>query len=237
MAHLTEGARDAASPHLGFAVTERDGERITRRPKRKSGLYRRFFKRVLDVVAVLLAAPVVLPLIILLAAIIRRDGGPAFFVQDRVGRGGDIFQCWKLRSMVTNAEAELEAYLLQHPDAQREWMVHQKLKEDPRITPIGRLIRRTSLDELPQLWNVLRGDMSLVGPRPMMPEQSPLYSGSAYYHLRPGVTGFWQISGRNGTAFSARAHYDNAYANSLSFLTDMLVIFATIRVVLRGTGQ
>jgi exopolysaccharide production protein ExoY len=186
---------------------------------------------------VLLAAPIVLPLVAALALFVRRDGGPAFYIQDRVGQGGRLFRCWKLRSMVPDADAELKAHLERDPAARREWAVHQKLKDDPRITPIGRIIRKTSMDELPQLWNVLCGDMSLVGPRPMMPEQSMLYPGEAYYRLRPGLTGFWQISARNGTAFADRAHYDSQYDSRLSFLTDTLVLIATVRVVLRGTGQ
>jgi exopolysaccharide production protein ExoY len=237
MAHLTEGPRDGASSHLTFLVDDQPRRDVAAPTDGGAGVYRRFIKRFFDVLAVLLAAPIVLPLVAVLALIVRRDGGPAFYVQSRVGQGGGLFRCWKLRSMVPNAEAELAAHLERHPEARREWAVHQKLKDDPRITPIGRVIRKMSLDELPQLWNVLRGDMSLVGPRPMMPEQSPLYSGDAYFRLRPGLTGFWQISERNGTAFADRAYYDDQYDSRLSFLTDTLVLIATVRVVLRGTGQ
>jgi exopolysaccharide production protein ExoY len=244
MAHITEGSRESAAP---IALAESDGDRRSaysglsegRLGERsgRGGVYRHVFKRAIDIVVVLLAAPIVLPLVVLLGLIVRRDGGPAFYVQKRVGLGGRIFPCWKLRSMVPNAEAELQAHLARHPEARREWEIHQKLRDDPRITPIGRLIRKTSLDELPQLWNVLVGDMSLVGPRPMLPEQSHLYPGRAYYNLRPGVTGFWQISDRNGTAFAARAHYDSEYDSRVSLLTDLLVLAATVWVVLRGTGQ
>jgi exopolysaccharide production protein ExoY len=204
-----------------------------------SGFYRRYFKRGLDGLAVLLAAPIVLPLILILGLLIRRDGGPVFFCQDRVGRHGRVFRLWKLRSMQVDAERRLEAHLAADPAARAEWDETQKLKVDPRITPIGRLLRKTSLDELPQLWNVFRGDMSLVGPRPMLPHQEPLYPGTglrAYYSLRPGLTGFWQISARNETAFAARAVHDVLYARRLSLLTDFLVLVATVRVVLRGTG-
>jgi exopolysaccharide production protein ExoY len=200
------------------------------------GPYGRFVKRVLDMVIVLFAAPVVLPVVLLLGALVARDGGPAFYVQDRVGRGGRVFRIWKLRSMVVDAERRLEAHLAADPAALAEWATTQKLKKDPRITPVGRLIRKASLDELPQLWNVLRGDMSLVGPRPMLPGQTALYPGRAYYAMRPGLTGFWQISRRNETSFAGRAAYDTAYANRMSLLTDLLVLLATIRVVLRGTG-
>jgi exopolysaccharide production protein ExoY len=237
MAHLTEGPRNGVSPHVTLSVSDRSFPDGAHQAQGNAGLYRRFVKRFFDVLAVLLAAPIVLPLVAALALVVRRDGGPAFYVQNRVGQGGRLFRCWKLRSMVPDADARLEAHLERYPDARAEWAVHQKLKDDPRVTRIGRLIRKTSMDELPQLWNVLRGDMSLVGPRPMMPEQSPLYTGDAYYRLRPGVTGFWQITARNGAAFADRAHYDSQYDSRLSFVTDMLVLIATVRVVLRGTGQ
>lgn len=206
-----------------------------RAPKRV-GLYRGFFKRALDILAVLAAAPLVLPLVLVLGVLISRDGGPAFYSQDRIGRGGRVFRIWKLRSMMVDADAALEAHLAADPAARAEWTEHQKLKADPRITRVGRLIRKSSLDELPQLWNVLAGDMSLVGPRPMLPQQAPLYPGRAYYRLRPGLTGFWQISDRNETSFAGRAAYDTQYARRLSLLTDILVLFATVWVVLRGTG-
>jgi lipopolysaccharide/colanic/teichoic acid biosynthesis glycosyltransferase len=200
------------------------------------GPYRRFLKRAFDMLAVVLAAPVVLPVVLLFGFLIARDGGPMFYSQDRIGRGGRVFRLWKLRSMVTDAERRLEEHLARDPAARAEWAETQKLKNDPRITPLGRLIRKTSLDELPQLWNVLRGEMSLVGPRPMMPAQTPLYPGRAYYSLRPGLTGFWQISSRNESSFAGRAAYDTEYARRLSLFTDVLVLLATVRVVLRGTG-
>ena len=181
-------------------------------------------------------APFVLPVVLLLGLLISRDGGSAFYCQDRIGRGGKVFRLWKLRSMVMDADRKLEHYLAGNPAARAEWDEHQKLKDDPRITALGRLIRKTSLDELPQLWNVLTGDMSLVGPRPMLPSQARLYPGRAYYRLRPGLTGFWQISDRNHTSFAARAAYDTQYARRLSLLTDLLVLVATVWVVIRGTG-
>lgn len=138
--------------------------------------------------------------------------------------------------MVKDADARLETHLASDNAARGEWDTTQKLKADPRITPFGRFLRKSSFDELPQLWNVLKGDMSLVGPRPMMPEQAPLYPGEAYYTLRPGITGLWQVSERNATAFADRAHYDTRYEQSLSLVTDLRILMATIRVVLRGTG-
>lgn len=201
------------------------------------GLYRRHFKRGFDLLTVLLSLPIVLPVIAALALLIKRDGGPAFYSHDRIGRNGETFRFWKLRSMVADADRRLEEHLRDHPEARGEWEASQKLRNDPRITRIGRFIRKSSLDELPQLWNILRGDMSLVGPRPMMPEQRALYPGRAYYELRPGLTGFWQIGDRNDTTFAARAVYDTHYARSLSFLTDIAVLLLTVRTVLRGTGH
>ncbi len=143
---------------------------------------------------------------------------------------------WKLRSMVADADSLLEAHLAANPAARAEWDRSQKLRSDPRITVLGRIIRKTSLDELPQLWNVLRADMSLVGPRPMLPEQRILYPGTAYYALRPGITGFWQISVRNESSFAQRAKFDAAYLRQMSLKTDILVMLRTVRVVLCGTG-
>ncbi len=200
------------------------------------GLYKRSFKRILDCVFVLLAAPVILPVVLMLGLLVRRDGGPAFYSQQRIGLNGRMFRIWKLRSMRGGAAQLLAAHRAADPAARAEWQTTQKLKDDPRVTPVGRLLRKNSLDELPQLWNVLVGDMSLVGPRPMLPDQAPLYPGIAYYGLRPGVTGFWQISRRNDTSFAGRAAYDTRYARRLSLGTDLKVLFATVWVVLYGTG-
>lgn len=205
-------------------------------PAVREGVYSRHLKRTFDLLIVLLAAPFVLLAVLIFALAVRLDGGPAFYFQDRIGKNGRIFRIWKLRSMVTDADARLAAHLEENPEARAEWDHSQKLKNDPRITRVGRLIRKTSLDELPQLWNVLTGDMSLVGPRPMMPSQAPLYPGQAYYRLRPGLTGYWQISSRNESSFAERAGFDSRYAAELSLRTDVRVLFSTVRVVLRGTG-
>ncbi|MCK0168703.1 sugar transferase [Jannaschia sp. S6380] len=199
--------------------------------------YRTHVKRAMDVVLVLAAAPFVLPLVLLLALLVSLDGGRPFYEQERLGLGGRRFRMWKLRSMVTDADAALAAHLAADPDARAEWDRDQKLRDDPRVTRLGRLIRRTSLDELPQLWNVLTGDMSLVGPRPMLPEQRALYPGHAYFRLRPGLTGAWQVSDRNRTTFAARAEFDRAYDIALSLTADLAIIAATVGVVLRATGR
>jgi lipopolysaccharide/colanic/teichoic acid biosynthesis glycosyltransferase len=198
--------------------------------------YSRGIKRGLDITLVLLTSPFVVLLIAALALWIRRDGGPAFYCQERVGRGGRVFQMWKLRSMVVDADQRLLDLLERDPEARKEWVEAQKLKHDPRITRLGRLIRKTSLDELPQLWNVLIGDMSLVGPRPFMPSQAALYPGLAYYTMRPGLTGYWQLRERNGTSFAGRAIHDDDYCRDMSLLTDLLLLVATVSVVVRRTG-
>lgn len=203
---------------------------------RPTYLYRDVAKRALDIALVLVAAVPVLLVLCVLALVIALDGKSPIYLQKRVGRSGRVFQMWKLRSMVPNAEAQLQSYLAANPKARAEWDRTQKLRRDPRITRIGHLIRKTSLDELPQLWNVLRGDMSLVGPRPMMVSQKALYPGSAYYALRPGITGFWQTSVRNESSFAERARFDADYLRQLSLGTDIKVLFRTVGVVIKGTG-
>jgi lipopolysaccharide/colanic/teichoic acid biosynthesis glycosyltransferase len=138
--------------------------------------------------------------------------------------------------MVVDADAALARHLEHDPAARAEWGATQKLRRDPRLTPLGGFLRRYSLDELPQLWNVLVGDMSLVGPRPMLPQQRPLYRGTAYFDMLPGLTGLWQISERNDCSFAARADYDTRYAQIASLGTDFRILWRTIDVVFRGTG-
>ena len=202
----------------------------------RSGLYRNYVKRLFDVAAVVASGLVVGPLILFLALLVAADGSNPFYWNERVGRRGRNFRMLKLRTMVPDADKMLEDYLSRNAEARLEWNSTQKLKTDPRITRIGRFLRKTSLDELPQLWNVLTGDMSLVGPRPMMPSQRPLYHGLAYYSLRPGITGIWQVSDRNESAFSKRAEYDSEYDEKLTFGMDIWLLWSTVRVVLKGTG-
>jgi exopolysaccharide production protein ExoY len=201
-----------------------------------AGIYAGAGKRALDLVALLLALPVVLPVVALLALFVALDGGRPFYFQDRLGRGGRVFRIVKLRTMVADAEARLAAHLAADPAAAAEWAATQKLRQDPRITRFGRILRKASLDELPQLWNVLTGDMSLVGPRPMMVCQRDLYPGRAYFALRPGLTGPWQVSDRNSCSFADRARFDEAYARELSLAGDLGLLARTVSVVLRGTG-
>jgi len=201
-----------------------------------SGPYRRAFKRLLDLSLVLLAAPFILPLVGILALLVARDGGKPFYTQERVGLGGRVFRMWKLRSMVVDADARMADYLASNPEARHEWEVNQKLANDPRVTTFGSILRKTSLDELPQLWNVFIGDMSLVGPRPMMVCQRHLYPSPAYYRMRPGITGYWQTAGRHRTSFAARAGFDAAYEQEISLATDVTLLFRTVGVVIKGTG-
>jgi lipopolysaccharide/colanic/teichoic acid biosynthesis glycosyltransferase len=200
------------------------------------GPYELGLKRVFDLICVLAGLPFIAPLICILALIVARDGSPAFYRQDRVGRNGRIYRIWKLRTMVANADELLQEYLSKNPKAAAEWELTQKLKRDPRITKIGCMLRKSSIDELPQLWNVLVGDMSLVGPRPMLPEQEVMYPGFAYYSHRPGITGSWQVSDRNECAFADRARFDTDYIADMSFTNDLKLLLATVNVVVKGTG-
>ncbi|WP_339947195.1 sugar transferase [uncultured Albimonas sp.] len=203
----------------------------------REGFYVRHGKRALDLFLCLLAMPVAGPLILLFSLLARIDGGPGFYGQARVGRGGRLFKCWKIRTMVVGADERLEAYLAENADARREWDVSQKLRQDPRITAFGGFLRTTSLDELPQLWNIFVGDMSFVGPRPFTPVQTDIYNGMSYYALRPGLTGSWQVGARNDSSFATRAIHDSTYARRVSLWLDLGILVRTARVVLERTGR
>jgi len=190
----------------------------------------------MDVAVTAFAAFVWLPLIGILAAIVALDGHSPFYTQKRVGRDGRTFRIIKLRTMVADADAALERHLASDPAAREEWDRTQKLKSDPRITRIGAILRASSADELPQLLNVLWGDMSLVGPRPFMENQKALYPGLGYYRVRPGITGLWQVSERNDSAFAYRAVLDDEYERTLSFKGDIAILRRTVGAVLSCTG-
>lgn len=198
--------------------------------------YRNGMKRALDLVLTLSTSIVWLPVIAILALAAAADGRSPFYTQRRVGRDGRVFRIVKLRTMVVNADARLEEYLRENPDAKAEWDATQKLKHDPRITKIGQVLRVTSMDELPQLFNVVIGDMSLVGPRPFMENQKPMYPGLGYYRVRPGITGLWQVSDRNDSAFAYRAVLDDEYERSLSFSNDVRILKRTVGAVVSCTG-
>ena len=194
------------------------------------------FKRCSDVVGAIALGLFFLPLLCILAMLVRLDGGSAFFFQQRLGRNGEVFRFWKLRTMAPDAEQALARLLRESPEAKEEWDRTQKLRQDPRVTPLGRLLRKYSFDELPQLWNVLRGDMSMIGPRPMFVAQRDLYPGIPYAGLRPGITGLWQVTDRNASTFADRARYDHIYEQRLSLRMDLWIVLRTFRAVFIGTG-
>ncbi len=171
-------------------------------------------------------------------AIVRTDGGSGFFLHERIGRDGRRFHCIKLRSMIPDAEQHLVRILQQDKRAAAEWSSSFKLQNDPRVTRIGRFLRRTSLDELPQLWNVLRGDMSLVGPRPITERELFYYDPDpgAYLNHAPGVTGLWQVEGRSDASYQRRVRLDRQYASSCGFWTDLGLMVRTVGCMLRRTG-
>lgn len=203
-------------------------------------LYARVGKRALDIAISLLVLPLAVPVIAVLWALVRLDGGPGFFRQPRIGRHGRRFTCLKIRTMAVDADRRLQRLIASDPELAAEWARDQKLARDPRVTRIGAFARATSLDELPQLFNVLRGELSLVGPRPFTVEQEGLYraaGGHGYYQLRPGLTGPWQVEGRGATTFLDRIAFDNAYARDLGLWRDLGLILRTVQAVLARTGS
>lgn len=195
-------------------------------------------KRVFDVSLALTALVFLTPILIAIATLVRRDGGPAFFIQPRLGADGTQFGCVKFRTMDIHAEAKLEQVLREDPEKAAEWAAYQKLSDDPRITAIGAFLRKTSLDELPQLFNVLMGQMSVVGPRPMTLNQQEAYGETltAYHRMRPGITGLWQVNGRNATTFEERARLDGWYVRNWSLWRDLVICFRTVREVCFSSG-
>jgi exopolysaccharide production protein ExoY len=195
-------------------------------------------KRALDVSFVLIPLPLVGAICISIAAITVLSGaGNPFYGQERVGRKGKRIRIWKFRTMVRNPDQVLEEYLRKSPAAKSEWEMLGKLKDDPRITNFGRFLQKSSLNELPQLWNVLIGDLSLVGPRPYLPGQEPTDLSSKYYDLTPGLTGLWQISDRNGKTPADRTRADEEYYKRQSLLTDLRILFETVGVGIKSTGR
>jgi lipopolysaccharide/colanic/teichoic acid biosynthesis glycosyltransferase len=195
--------------------------------------------RALDIAIAFSAIVILLPLLILIVAALKMTSpGPVLFAHRRVGAGGRIFPCYKFRSMVVNSAELLERHLAENPDARAEWARDQKLRDDPRVTRVGRILRRTSFDELPQIFNVLRGDMSIVGPRPIVEAEMIRYRQyiHEYMAVKPGITGLWQISGRNDTTYRRRVALDTAYARSRSIQLDVAIIARTVPAVLFGSG-
>lgn len=195
--------------------------------------------RVVDVAIALVALVVAFPLMIIVALLVySSDRGPVVYAHRRIGRGGREFHCLKFRSMVTDSEERLARLLATDPMAAREWEISHKLRYDPRITRIGRFLRKSSFDELPQIWNVLRGEMSIVGPRPIVREEISRY-GRYFEHYclhRPGITGLWQISGRSKTSYRRRVALDVAYSRSKNVLLDLRIIAMTVPAIVLTRG-
>lgn len=198
----------------------------------------RFLKRAFDIVCSSLIILISSPLLIYLWYKVTRDGGPAIYGHMRVGRHGKLFPCYKFRSMVMNSQEVLQQLLENDAEARGEWDRDFKLKNDPRITFVGRFIRKTSLDELPQLFNVLKGQMSLVGPRPIISEELARYDEDVDYYLmaKPGMTGLWQVSGRNDVDYDTRVYFDSWYVKNWSLWNDIAILFKTVKVVLHRDG-
>lgn len=204
----------------------------------KGGLAGRAWKRGLDAVLAGTLLVMILPLMAVIAVLVSLDGGPVFYGHSRVGLGGRPFRCLKFRTMIVEAEECFEEYLSYHPGVVEEWAQTRKLRFDPRVTGIGKILRATSLDELPQLLNVLRGEMSLVGPRPVTRQEIALYGESAplYASVRPGITGLWQVSGRNDLDYAARVALDARYVLERGAAMDLAILLRTPAVVLRRRG-
>jgi Undecaprenyl-phosphate galactose phosphotransferase WbaP len=212
-------------------------------PSRLSGPRRllryRVLKRALDIAVILALSPFLLPLLAVIAAAVRLSSpGPIFFSHRRIQRHGSFFSMWKFRTMCVNSAEVLEAYLASDPAARVEWRRTHKLKCDPRVTPVGEFLRRTSLDELPQVWNVLTGTMSLVGPRPIVAAEVEKYGEffSDYCLVKPGITGLWQVSGRSSCSYVQRVQLDREYAHTWSLRGDFAILFRTLSAVFNQDG-
>ncbi len=200
----------------------------------------RILKRGMDIVGGLVGTLCLFPITIFLwiANKILKDGGPIFYTQERIGKNGKIFKLYKYRSMVVGADEKLEKYLEENEEARKEYKEYKKLKDDPRVTKIGKFIRRTSIDEFPQFINVLKGDMSLVGPRPYLPKEKEEINGFFKYitSVKPGITGLWQISGRSETTFTDRLTIDMNYYSNHSLKTDIKILYKTVKNVVKKEG-
>jgi lipopolysaccharide/colanic/teichoic acid biosynthesis glycosyltransferase len=235
----------AAGRQGGFRIVEVDRRASDRVqmpifavvPRRKA-LFYDSVKRLFDVVGAITALSVFSPLIFVIVAIAWSSGGKPIFKHRRVGQNGVFFDCLKFRTMVPNANAVLQALLDSDRQIKEEWLRDHKLKDDPRVTRIGKFLRRSSLDELPQLWNVLRGEMSLVGPRPVVPDELYRYGNKVGIFLSavPGVTGLWQVSGRNNIDYRRRVALDVCYIRSRSVLLDFYILLKTLPAVFAKNG-
>ena len=195
--------------------------------------------RIMDLSLILLAAPYIILTFVIITILIKLDSrGPVFYRQARIGRFGRKFHVYKFRTMVQNADQILQTYLENSPELKAEWLATHKLKQDPRVTRIGSILRKLSLDELPQLWNIVIGDMSLVGPRPIVDAEVEKYGKcfDLYIKVRPGLTGLWQVSGRNDTTYERRVELDEFYVLNRSLRLDLQILWKTVFVVLKKDG-
>jgi Undecaprenyl-phosphate galactose phosphotransferase WbaP len=198
-----------------------------------------FFKRLLDLLIILIFLPILLPVMLILAILVKLTSrGPIFYGHKRVGKNGKIIKCWKFRSMVTNSQEMLEHILATDPVRAAEWEKDRKFVDDPRVTKFGKFLRKTSLDELPQLFNIIAGQMSFVGPRPVTESELEKYGDSADYVLSvtPGLSGMWQISGRSDTGYEERIMFDTYYIQNWSIWLDIWILIKTVWVVVKGKG-
>lgn len=206
---------------------------------RARGLYLRGGKRLLDLAICFALLPVVVPVIFILWLLAAATGHTGFFAHLRVGKNGKVFRCWKIRTMVADADGALNRLFHLRPEAKVEWSKSRKLENDPRIMPLGHLLRRSSLDELPQIWNVIKGDMSLVGPRPVTRVELRRYGSDLHHYLatRPGVTGLWQITDRQSGCYVRRVVLDKHYVQTITFAGDLGILLRTLPALFRLTGR
>ena len=199
----------------------------------------RFLKRATDIFLVLASAPVLLPVLLFVAILVRVcSPGPIFFFHRRISRNGSFFPMWKFRTMCTNSAEVLDEYLSSNPEARAEWRATHKLRHDPRITRLGSFLRRYSIDELPQIWNVLKGEMTLIGPRPIVAAEVEKYGAgfACYCRVKPGVTGLWQVSGRSKTSYPQRVALDCDYVQDWSLWSDMKILARTFYTLFAHDG-
>jgi exopolysaccharide production protein ExoY len=199
-----------------------------------------FAKRAFDVSAAFLGLVFLSPIFLMVMLLVKlSDKGPAFYGHRRIGHNGQEFRCLKFRTMVTNGDKVLQDYLRNNPQAMEEWRATRKLQHDPRVTAVGAVLRKFSLDELPQLFNIIRGEMSIVGPRPVVQDELEMYEHAAVYYLqsRPGLTGLWQVSGRNDVSYAARVAFDTHYVENWSLVRDVVIIARTIPAVCAQRGS
>ncbi|MDE1154394.1 MAG: sugar transferase [Acidobacteriaceae bacterium] len=226
--------------HAGFDLPEASAAHPVSSYASPQRLLRyRVIKRLIDVALILLMSPILIPVVLLIALAVRvTSPGPIFFSHRRIRAHGDFFSMWKFRTMCVNSAEVLEEYLKHNPQARAEWLKNHKLKNDPRVTSVGDFLRRTSLDELPQLWNVLTGSMSLVGPRPIVAAEVEKYGRyfADYSSVKPGLTGLWQVSGRSRTSYAERVQLDRQYAREWSLRMDLKILVRTVTSVVNQDG-